>query len=116
MRENEDLEGALVAFVELMEQAKYFDAHEVLEAAWHPLRKRKDPLHRLVKGIINGAIAFEHLKRGYKEAPRRARRVILSYERYKDACIEEIAYYKLFAQACDKIEQLKREHVQVFDV
>lgn len=116
MRENEDLEGALVAYIELMEQAEYFDAHEVLEEAWHPLRKRKDPLHRLVKGIINGAIAFEHLKRGERESPKRARKVITSYERYKDTCKEEIAHYELFVQACDKIETLKRKHSQVFDV
>ncbi len=60
---NDDLEGALEAYLERLEKEAYFDAHEVLEEAWHPLRLAKNPLANLLKGLINGAIAFEHIKR-----------------------------------------------------
>ena len=59
---NHDLESALIAYMRLLDEKAYFDAHEVLEEAWHPLRLKKDPLANLVKGLINAAIAFEHIK------------------------------------------------------
>ena len=60
---NEDLEGALKEYLTLMNKEEYFEAHEALEEAWHPLRKADYPLKNLVKGLINGAVAFEHIKR-----------------------------------------------------
>ncbi len=111
---NEDLAGALRQYVALMDAGEYFEAHEVLEEAWHPLRLRKDPLANLAKGLINGAIAFEHLKRNRKEALMRARRVIASYERHKSLCVEGIAHYGLFLQACKRVEELKSQHSKVF--
>jgi len=114
LKMNEDLEGALQAYLKLMGTEAYFEAHEVLEEAWHPLRLRKDPLANLVKGLINGAIAFEHLKRGRLHAVRRARRVIVSYERHKGVCVEGIVYYPLFRDACEHIERLKRRYMEVF--
>ncbi len=113
---NEDLADALKAYLLLMEEAEYYEAHEVLEEAWHPLRLRKDPLANLAKGLINGAVAFEHIKRGRKNYVDRARRVIASYERHKHLCIEGIEHYRLFAAACQKVEVLKKEHKEVFDV
>ena len=111
---NEDLEGALQTYLQLLDAEAYFDAHEVMEEAWHPLRLRKDPLANLAKGLINGAIAFEHLKRDREGASVRARRVIASFERHKELCVEGITYYTLFVQACARIEQLKSEHTEVF--
>jgi predicted metal-dependent hydrolase len=81
IRENEDLEGALLAYRRLMEAGEYFEAHEVLEEAWHLLRRRKDPLRSPVKGLINAAIAFEHLKRGRPKAKTVAVRALEAYYR-----------------------------------
>lgn len=116
LKENHDLEGALREYVSLLEQEAYFDAHEVLEEAWHPLRKAKHPLSNLVKGLINGAIAFEHIKRNRQNAAQAARKVIASFERHKELCTEHIEYAWLFKRSRQKIENLKSKHSEVFDV
>lgn len=113
---NEDLEGALKAYLVLLDEEEYFEAHEVLEEAWHPLRLSKHPLANLVKGLINGAVTFEHIKRNRKNVQEKARRVIASYERYKHLCTDTIEHAELFKQACQKIEALKAKHAEVFDV
>ena len=110
LTENHDLEGALKKYIELLEREEYFEAHEVLEEAWHPLRKANHPLKNLAKGLINGAICFEHLKRNRKDALRKATTVLKSFERHKHLCIEEIEYYELFTESCKKIESLKEIH------
>jgi len=111
---NDDLEGALKNYIKLLDEEEYFEAHEVLEEAWHPLRLKQHPLANLVKGFINGAIAFEHVKRNRKNMPDKAQRVIASYERYTDLCTDEIAYAALFKEAKMKIESLKVKHKEVF--
>jgi len=111
---NDDLEGALKAYLKLLDEEEYFEAHEVLEEAWHPLRLKKHPLANLVKGFINGAIAFEHVKRNRKNMSSKAKRVIASYERYVHSCMEEIEYAALFQEAREKIETLKVKHKEVF--
>ena len=111
---NDDLEGALKTYLKLMDEEKYFEAHEVLEEAWHPLRLKDHPLKNLVKGLINGAVSFEHLKRNRKDADRKALRVMESYERYKGLYSDEIAFAILFKEACEKIETIKLSCAEVF--
>ncbi len=113
---NNDLEGALKEYLRLMNEEEYFDAHEVLEEAWHPLRIHKHPLRNLAKGLINGAIAFEHLKRDRNNASQKARRVMASFERHKHLSTDQIEYALLFKQSCQMIEELKAEHSEVFNV
>jgi len=108
LKMNEDLESALKAYLRLLEQEEYFEAHEVLEEGWHPLRLRKDPLANLVKGLINGAIAFEHIKRNKKSAKAKAQKVLASFERHKHLSQKDIAFYPLFEKAISKIEILKQ--------
>jgi len=112
---NDDLESALKVYMKLLDEEEYFEAHEVLEEAWHPLRLKKHPLANLVKGLINGAITFEHIKRNRPKVRDRAQRVIASYERHKHLCVEEIVYYSLFKEACFKIECLMQKHSEMFD-
>ncbi|MCH9741450.1 MAG: DUF309 domain-containing protein [Epsilonproteobacteria bacterium] len=107
LKENHDLGGALKAYIQLLYNESYFYAHEVLEEAWHPLRKSKHPLSNLVKGLINAAIAFEHLKRNREDAHRKAQTVIASYERHKSLAVKGIIYYELFMEATKQIEALK---------
>lgn len=111
---NDDLEGALKAYMKLLDEEEYFEAHEVLEEAWHPLRLKKHPLANLAKGLINGAITFEHIKRNRTNVKNKAQRVIVSYERHKYLCVESIEYYTLFDEACHKIEILKHKHREMF--
>lgn len=116
IKENHDLQSALKEYIRLLEGAFYFEAHEVLEEAWHPLRKADHPLKNLVKGLINGAVSFEHLKRGRKNAVYKARTVMASYERYKRIAMQEIEHAVLLREACAHIERLKHQHVEVFSV
>ena len=111
---NDDLEGALKAYLKLMDEEEYFEAHEVLEEAWHPLRLSDHPLKNLVKALINGAVSFEHIKRNSKDAGRKALRVMESYERHKGLYNDEITYAPLFKEACEKIETLKSAHPEVW--
>lgn len=111
---NDDLEGALKMYMSLLDKEEYFEAHEVMEEAWHPLRLKKHPFANLVKGLINGAITFEHVQRNRENVKDRAQRVIASYERHKHLCVEGIVYYDLFQEACQKIEALKVKHAELF--
>ncbi len=101
---NEDLGGALASFVQAMEQKRYFEAHEILEEAWHPLRIRKDRMALLLKGMINGAIALEHLKRATPNAQIKAERVVEAYYRYKPLLQEATHYQKAFKEAMQTID------------
>jgi len=108
--ENHDLKSALILYKKLLDSEEYFEAHEVLEEAWHPLRKSNHPLKNLAKGLINGAICFEHIKRNRDESRRKATQVLKSYERHKHLCKEEIEYFSEFQECCDKIEVLKERY------
>jgi hypothetical protein len=110
IKKNHNLEDALKNYLRLLEKKAYFDAHEALEEAWHPLRKSNHSLKNLAKGLINGAICFEHLKRNREDSKRKALTTLNSYERHKHLCIEEIQHFKLFQKACFKIEQLKEAY------
>ena len=111
---NDDLEGALKAYLKLLDEEAYFEAHEVLEEAWHPLRLANHPLKNLVKGFINAAVSFEHLKRNRTDAERKARRVMASYERHIGLYDETIEHAALFKEAYTKIENLKSTYTEVF--
>ncbi|WP_456479338.1 DUF309 domain-containing protein [Nautilia sp.] len=51
-------------FKELIEQKKYYKAHESLEKKWQKLKKENSPLQYAYKGLINAAVSFELKKRG----------------------------------------------------
>lgn len=110
LKKTPNLEEALEKYLLLLHEEKYFDAHEILEEAWHPLRKNQHPLRNLVKGLINGAICFEHIKRDKKNAYEKASKVIKSFERHKYLSQEGIEYFELFEESCKRIENLKKRH------
>jgi len=106
--ENHDLEDALKSYLELLKKEEYFEAHEALEEAWHPLRKANHPLKNLAKGLINGAICFEHIKRNRDDSKRKALSVLKSFERHKHLCVKGIEHEELFKKSCKYIEELKK--------
>lgn len=99
----------------MLQKGEYFEAHEVLEEAWHPLRKANHPLKNLVKGLINAAVAFEHLKRCEENGPRRARIVMASFDRYSYFAVDGIENASLFKEACQLVKDLKSKSSDVFD-
>jgi len=52
------------SFLSCLEETRYYDAHEVLEALWFPVRSQKTPEVLLLKGLINASVSFELHKRG----------------------------------------------------
>lgn len=110
---NEDLEGAIKHYLQLLDEEEYFEAHEVMEEAWHPLRLKEHPIANLAKGLINAAITFEHIKRNRKNVKQKAKKVIVSYERHKHLCQENIQHFTLFQEACYKVEALKIVHKEI---
>ena len=108
LKENDNLEEALKSYINLLNKKEYFEAHEVLEEAWHYLRKKNHPLKNLAKGLINGAICFEHIKRNRTDSRRKANTVLKSFERYKHLSVEGIEYFELFKEGCEKVEELKK--------
>lgn len=115
MKMSDDLEGALRKYIVLLASEAYYDAHEVLEEAWHPMRLRKDPMANALKGLINAAVAFEHLKRNRPQAADRARRVMQSYERHKALAHDAAIFPSLFQEACARIERLKATYTEIFE-
>lgn len=51
-------------FLACLAEARYYDAHEVLEAVWFPRRAEKSPEVLLIKGLINASVSCELYKRG----------------------------------------------------
>ncbi len=111
---NEDLRGALKEFLDLLDEGAYFEAHEVLEEAWHALRLRNDPRKSLTRGLINGAIAFAHIKRNRPKVRKQVAVTMGAYERHKALAYEAIEDADLFRKACRKIESLKERYRDYF--
>lgn len=105
LKMNYDLQEALTNYLELLQKERYFDAHEVLEEAWHPLRLSKDRLKDPIRGLINAAIAFEHIKRDTESGYTKAKKVIRAYDRHREECKESI----LLRDICKDVDILKRE-------
>ncbi len=52
-------------FIIALDEARYYDAHEILEESWFPRRFEKTvPEVILMRGLINAAVSFELLKKG----------------------------------------------------
>jgi hypothetical protein len=88
----------------LIEQKCYFKAHEVLEGAWIEAKKVSHPQTLLLKGLINAAISFEHIKRNRSHSLKSSRITIQSYERYKSHLMKGIDNYDRFKRVQIQIE------------
>jgi hypothetical protein len=108
LKENKNLKDALDNYIYLMSKKEYFEAHEVLEEAWHYLRISNDPLSNLTKGLINGAIAFEHIKRDRKNSLKNAQKVIKSFDRYVGMYNDKIREAKLFEIAINIVLEKRK--------
>jgi len=58
------MKEAFEEFKSLILKKKYYEAHEVLEEIWHPLRKSLHPDRDIIRGFINAAVSLELKKRG----------------------------------------------------
>ncbi len=51
-------------FKKMILKEEYFEAHEILEEIWHPMRKSLHPERDIIRGFINAAVSLELRKRG----------------------------------------------------
>lgn len=68
------------SFLAMIQQERFYDAHEVLEALWFPRRFDESDEVRLLKGLINAAVSFELKKRGRIE---QSKKVWGNYLKYR---------------------------------
>lgn len=94
-------------FIDDIKNDKFYEAHEHLEAYWHTIRKTDHPLKNLCKGFINGATAFELIKRGNHKG---ARTLWSAHEKYLPIMQEGIENYTLFYEANEILQELKKKH------
>ena len=104
------LRETLLLFITDLEEERYYDAHEDMEAYWHTIRRTDHPLRNLCKGFINGATAFELIRLGRYEA---ARRVWATHEKYLPLMREGIEEYALFRRANDLLMRQKERRSDI---
>jgi len=100
----------LELFIDDIENDKFYEAHEDLEHYWHTIRKTDHPLKNLCKGFINGATAYELIRRGNDKG---ARTVWKTYQKYLPIMEEGIENYELYYKANEILQELKKKHYDI---
>ncbi|MFA6192665.1 MAG: DUF309 domain-containing protein [Sulfurimonas sp.] len=62
-----------------IDENRFYDAHETLEAIWYPLRFDESDEIKLIKGFINAVVSLELSKRGKESASIRVWKNYLKY-------------------------------------
>ncbi len=70
---------AVDGYLLCLQEERFYDAHEVLEALWFPRRFEKNDEMLLLKGFINASVSFELMKRGRPEPSARAWKTYVKY-------------------------------------
>jgi hypothetical protein len=103
------MQKALLQLIDNIENRKFYEAHEDLETYWHTIRKTDEPLRNLIKGFINGATAFELVRRGKVDA---GHRVWNAHVKWRGRLMHEgIENYVLFVKADVMLEKLHDEQL-----
>jgi len=102
------MKEALKLFIQDIKNEEYREAHEHLELEWRVLRKAKNPDAKILKGFINGASAFELVKRGKVEG---ARKLWGTHMKYLTLLKEDIVGYEMFLEADVLLQALAKERL-----
>ena len=95
-------------FIDDLKSENFAGAHEVMEKRWKEYKKTSHPKTKLLKGFINGATAFELVKRRNQDG---ASRLWGVYEKYLPLLDESCEEYELFKRADEILQELKRERL-----
>lgn len=99
---------ACKAFVVSLNEERYYDAHEDLEAIWFPRRFEEDNEVKLWKGFINATVSFELIKKG---RPKPSETAWLTYLKYRPLLenleSEHCSIYVRIMQLLEKIRSIK---------
>lgn len=95
--------GACEAFLISLQEERYYDAHEELEALWFPRRFEDNDEVKLWKGFIAAAVCFELIKKG---RPKPSQTPWQTYTKYL-ALLEglETEHYELYVTMVQFIQQ-----------
>ncbi len=95
-------------FIDDLKSEEFAKAHEIMEKEWKSYKRLSHPKTKLLKGFINGATAFELIKRGNFDGARRLWEV---YEKYLPLLDESCEEYELFLKADEILKKLKKERL-----
>ncbi len=73
------MKNRITKYLKLLDEERFYDAHEVLEEYWYPKRFEECDEVKLVKGLINAAVSFELVKKGRLQASKKVWRNYLKY-------------------------------------
>ena len=69
----------LQRFISLLDEQRFYEAHEVIEEVWFDNRFLDCNEVRLQKGLINAAVSFELLKKGKISQSKKVYKTYLKY-------------------------------------
>ena len=99
------MRDTLNEFIKCLDEERFADAHVIMEHKWKEYKKDGHELTKLLKGFINGATAFELIKRGNIDG---AKRLWEAYEKYLPLMTDEVIEKEpLFKVADEKLQNLK---------
>lgn len=102
------LKKAMDKFILCLEEERYYDAHEALEALWYPVRFHKSEEVMLIKGMINASVSFELFKRGRLESSHKIWKI---YEKYFPNLLHVKAQHLYEYERADKIIRKIRSQI-----
>lgn len=106
------MKSKITKYLELIENERFYDAHEVLEEWWYPKRFEESDEVRLIKGLINAAVSFELVKKERLEASKKAWRNYLKYRALLYKVISKD--YNEYHRAVRAVDAYKRALEQSF--
>ena len=102
------MKQTLDRFIDALNEDRFKDAHEIMEHTWKKYKSQNHPLTKLLKGFINGATAFELIKRGNKDGAIRLWQV---YEKYLPLMSSDIEEFESFHKANKILQKLKQQRL-----
>lgn len=97
----------LTAYIQLIQEERYVDAHVVLEEPWKSLRAVNKDEGNILKGLINAASALELKRLGRDDA---ARKIWKAYEKYRPLIQTVHSPHGTMYQACAQAVEAIAEH------
>jgi len=104
--EFERITKACEAFTLSIQEERFYDAHEDLEALWFPRRFEENHEVKLWKGFINAAVCFELIQKG---RPKPSEIAWKTYQKYQLLLgTFETAHYEMYVKI-DTLIQNRRK-------
>lgn len=95
-------------YVQCLDEQRYYDAHEALEAIWFPRRFEDDVEMKLLKGFINASVSFELFKQ--KKIPQ-SKKIWKNYLKYRPLLYKvNSIHLNRYHEIARYVEQINIQH------